>query len=121
MVASAVRYRIRGATRDDVEALHALARELDTVNLPDNREHLERLLSHAEKSFSAELPLRQRKYVFLLWDHEKDSVVGTSTVVAQLGRRGAPYIYFDVFGDEKYAATVDPHFHPQLMRVEFSY
>ena len=31
-------------------------------------------------------------------------------VIAQLGRRDAPYIYFDVIDEERYSATLDRHF-----------
>src|SRR5262245_36638891 len=105
----------------DEEALLVLARELNTVNLTNDRSHIERLLAHAEKSFTGEFTPKLRKYVFLLWDRERGRAAGTSMIVAQLGRRGAPYIYFDVMSEEKYAASVDKHFHHELLRIGFSY
>jgi arginine N-succinyltransferase len=42
-------------------------------------------------------------------------------IIAQLGRRGAPYIYFDVFDEEKYSATIDKHFHHTVLRIGYSY
>jgi arginine N-succinyltransferase len=116
-----MRYEIRGAVPGDEEPLLGLARELNTVNLPNDRPHIERLLAHSSKSFTGELAPKLRKYVFLLWDRERDRAAGTSMIVAQLGRRGAPYIYFDVQSEEKYAASVDKHFHHQLLRIGFSY
>lgn len=115
------RYEIRGAVPGDAEALLVLARELNTVNLPNDRPHIERLLSLAQKSFEADIAPKLRKYVFLLWDRDKERAAGSSMIVAQLGRRGAPYIYFDVLGEEKYAASVDKHFHHELLRIGFSY
>lgn len=115
------RFEIRGAMPGDEEALLVLARELNTVNLPNDRSHIERLLAHTEKSFSGELAPKLRKYVFLLWDRERGRAAGTSMVVSQLGRRGAPYIYFDVMTEERYAASVDKHFHHELLRIGFSY
>jgi len=115
------RYEIRGAGPEDGDAVLALARELNTVNLPNDRPHIERLLAHAEKSFRGEIAPKLRKYVFLLWDSERGAAAGTSMIVAQLGRRGAPYIYFDVLEEEKYAASVDKHFHHALLRIGFSY
>jgi arginine N-succinyltransferase len=115
------RFEIRGAVPGDEEALLALARELNTVNLPNDRPHIERLLAQAQKSFAGDVAPKLRKYVFLLWDNERNRAAGTSMIVAQLGRRGAPYIYFDVLGEEKYAASVDKHFHHQLLRIGFSY
>ena len=115
------RYEIRGAVPADEEALLVLARELNTVNLPNDRPHIERLLALAQKSFAGDIAPKLRKYVFLLWDGERNRAAGTSMIVAQLGRRGAPYIYFDVLGEEKYAGSVDKHFHHQLLRIGFSY
>jgi arginine N-succinyltransferase len=116
-----LRYEIRAAVPGDLEPLLALARELNTVNLPHERGHIERLLAHNAKSFTGEVPPKLRKYVFVLWDHQAGCAAGTSMVVAQLGRRGAPYIYFDIQSEEKYANTVDKHFHHELLRIGFSY
>ncbi len=115
------RYEIRGATPEDEGPLLGLARNLNTVNLPNDREHVRRLLLHSAKSFAGDMAPKLRKYVFVLWDLETRTAAGTSMIVAQLGRRGAPYIYFDVLGEEKYAASVDKHFHQRLLRIGFSY
>lgn len=121
MPTPAPRYEIRGATPGDEEPLLTLARELDTVNLPNDRAHIERLLAVSAKSFSGDLAPKLRKYVFVLWDRNTDRAAGTSMIVAQLGRRGAPYIYFDVQEEERYAASVDKHFEHTLLRIGFSY
>jgi arginine N-succinyltransferase len=121
MTFAPARYEIRGAVPGDLEPLLTLARELNTVNLPNDRPHIERLLAHTTKSFTGETAAKLRKYVFVLWDHEAGRAAGTSMIVAQLGRRGAPYIYFDVQSEEKYASTVDKHFHHELLRIGFSY
>src|SRR5882757_7585335 len=107
MIARAPPYEIRGATPGDEEPLLKLARELNTVNLPHDRAHIQRLLALAAKSFTGEIAPKLRKYVFVLWDREKGRAAGTSMIVGQLGRRGAPYIYFDVQEEEKYAQSVD--------------
>ncbi len=115
------RYEIRSAVPGDEEALLELARELNTVNLPNDRPHIQRLLAQSAKSFAGELAPKARKYVFISWDLHTGRAVGTSMIVAQLGRRGAPYIYFDVQTEEKYAASVDKHFEHTLLRIGFSY
>lgn len=117
-----LRYEIRGAMPEDEEQLLLLARHLNTVNLPHDRGHVQRLLEHSFKSFSGEIrSIRQRKYVFVLWDRERDQAVGTSMIVGQLGRRDAPYIYFDVLDEEKYSHALDKHFHHTVLRIGFSY
>src|SRR5258706_5652847 len=42
-------------------------------------------------------------------------------IVAQLGRRDAPYIYLDVIADEKYSRTLDKHFNHTMLRLGFAY
>ncbi len=115
------RYEIRGATLGDEEALLALAAHLDTVNLPNDRQAVRELLEHAEQSFAGAISVAKRKYVFLLWDLSNGSAIGSSSIIAQLGRRDAPYIYFDVIGEERYSKSLDKHFHHTLLRLGFSY
>jgi arginine N-succinyltransferase len=59
--------------------------------------------------------------VFLLCDRVTGEALGTSTIVAQLGRRDAPYIYLDVIDEEKYSSALDRHFHHTVLRIGFSY
>jgi arginine N-succinyltransferase len=42
-------------------------------------------------------------------------------IVAQLGRRDAPYIYLDVISEEKYSQAVDKHFYHTVLKIGFSY
>lgn len=116
-----VRYEIRGATASDEAELITLAAFLNTVNLPHDREHVRALLELSEKSYRGELGKSHRKYVFLLRDLERERAVGTSMIVAQLGRRDAPYIYLDVLSEEQYSRTIDRHFHHTILRLGFSY
>jgi arginine N-succinyltransferase len=115
-------FEIRAAGPDDEEQVLELARHLNTVNLPNDRDHIHRLLEHSKKSFAGELRTPNHgKYVFVLWDLEKNIAVGTSMIVAQLGRRDAPYIYLDVIPEEKYSKALDKHFHHSILRLGFSY
>ncbi|MGC4092466.1 MAG: arginine N-succinyltransferase [Polyangiaceae bacterium] len=116
-----LRYEVRGAMRSDEEELLTLAGFLNTVNLPNDRAHIQRLLDHSERSFQGEVAKNHRKFVFLLRDIEGERAVGTSMIVAQLGRRDAPYIYLDVISEEKYSHAVDKHFHHTVLKIGFSY
>lgn len=115
------KYEIRGATSADEESLLALAAHLNTVNLPDERKSVQELLAHAEQSFAGSIPVPKRKYVFLLWDLGTGQAIGSSSIIAQLGRRDAPYIYFDVLDEERYSKSLDKHFNHTLLRLGFSY
>lgn len=116
-----LRYAIRGATGSDEAELTRLSGFLNTVNLPHDRDHVRRLLDHSEKSYRGELSKSQRRFVFLLCDLKRDRAVGTSMIVAQLGRRDAPYIYLDVIAQEQYSKALDRHFNHTVLRTGFSY
>jgi arginine N-succinyltransferase len=108
--------------RADEEDLLRLARHLNSVNLPHDRPHVQKLLDHSERSFTGDIKdPRKRKFVFLLRDLETGNAVGTSMIVAQLGRRDAPYIFFDVITEEKYHAALDRHFQHTVLHLGFSY
>jgi arginine N-succinyltransferase len=117
-----VDYEIRAATVEHHASLCELARYLDTVNLPNDPEALHALLATSERSFRREIAdPRRREYVFVLWDRNTNRAVGTSMVIGQLGRRDAPYIYFDVRREEKYSATLDRHFVHTILTTCYSY
>lgn len=117
-----LRFEVRAAGPADEPEVLALAQHLDTVNLPHDAEHVRGLLEHSRRSFSGEIrSVSHRKYVFVLWDLAERRAVGTSMIVAQLGRRDAPYIYLDVMDEEKYSRTTDQHFHHTVLRIGFSY
>ena len=115
-------YEIRGAVPADEDQLLDVAGHLNTVNLPNDREEIRGILEHAQKSFTGAIKdPRRREYVFVLCDLEKDRIVGTSMVIGQLGRRDAPYIYVDVFEEERYSATLDKHFRHVVLKIGYSY
>lgn len=116
-----VPYELRAAQLADEDQLFAVAKHLNTVNLPHDREAIRRILSLSQKSFLGEIPENRREYVFVLSDVKKKRVIGTSMIISQLGRRGAPYIYFDVLEEEKYSETRDKHFHHTVLRIGYSY
>jgi arginine N-succinyltransferase len=118
------RYLIRGAVPGDEDELLDVARHLDTVNLPHDREEIRAILDHAQKSFTGAIKdPRRRSYVFVLEDTTtaRSRIVGTSMVIGQLGRRDAPYIYVDVSEEERYSATLDRHFMHLVLKIGYAY
>lgn len=116
------RFTVRAVTRRDGPALQRLARHLNSVNLPDDQAAIAELVDASERSFdgSIEAPLR-RRYLLVVEDREIGEAVGTSMVIAQLGSREAPYIYFDVRREEKYSATLDRHFIHRILATTYAY
>ncbi len=120
------RYEIRGALPSDEDGLLQVATHLDTVNLPAVREEIQDILTQSERSFTGQIEdTRRHQYVFVLVDREHEGgtekIIGTSMILAQLGRRDAPYIFVDVLEDERYSSTLDRHFHHTLLKVGYSY
>ncbi|WP_437679382.1 arginine N-succinyltransferase [Sorangium sp. So ce131] len=120
-----ISFEIRAAVTGDEEQLLSVARHLNSVNLPNNRDAIHEIVAESHRSFSGAIQdPRLRQYVFVLVDLTKGgkgAIVGTSMIIAQLGRRGVPYIYFDVLDEEKYSATIDKHFHHTVLRIGYSY
>lgn len=116
------RYEIRAVTRDDKADLFELARFLNSVNLPHDSGALDKIIALSEDSFSGVIAEpAEREYVFVLYDRKEQRAVGTSLIVAQLGRRDAPYIYFRVITEERYSRSVDKHFVHQVLSIGYSY
>jgi arginine N-succinyltransferase len=114
-------FLLREVFPEDLEGLHAVAKHLDSVNLPDDRAALERQIEHSRKSFNGQLDVFKREYVFVLVDTEKNAIVGTSMIHAQHGTRRAPHIFFDVLEDERYSETLDRHFVHKVLRIGYNY
>ena len=117
-----VQFEVRAALPGDEEQMLHVARHLDSVNLPDDRDSVHEIVDHSYRSFTGQIENpKLRQYVFVVVDREKNQIVGTSMIIAQLGRRDAPYIYFDVLDEEKYSATIDRHFQHTSLRIGYSY
>jgi arginine N-succinyltransferase len=112
---------LRDAQPGDLPGLRALARVLDTVNLPDQAPALRQILARSRASFAGTLrdPMR-RQYLFVAEDR-RGQVVGTSMVIAQHGTREAPCTFFQVGEREHYSSTLDRHFRHQVLSLGFHF
>jgi arginine N-succinyltransferase len=118
----AISYEIRGAVPADEDQLLEVAHHLNTVNLPADRDEIRGILDVAQRSFTGAIKdPRRREYVFVVVDLMRGRIVGTSMIIGQLGRRDAPYIYVDVFEEERYSATLDRHFRHVVLKIGYSY
>ena len=120
---------LREVFPEDLSALHAVAAHLNTVNLPDDRAVLERLIETSRRSFAGQLDPFKRQYMFVLVEVRSPSegegaggrLIGTSMIHAQHGTRRAPHIFFDVLSDERYSETLDRHFVHQILRIGYNF
>jgi len=114
-------FTIREVFPEDLQGLHEVASHLDTVNLPNDRGILEKLIDHSRKSFNGQLDVFKREYLFVLVDDAEQKIIGTSMIHAQHGTRRAPHIFFDVMQDERYSETLDKHFIHKVLRIGYNY
>ena len=114
-------FTIREVFPEDLEGLHAVAAHLNTVNLPNDRDVLEKLIEHSKKSFAGQLDVFKREYLFVLVDDAEGKIIGTSMIHAQHGTRRAPHIFFDVMTDERYSESLDKHVVHKVLRIGYNY
>jgi arginine N-succinyltransferase len=115
-------YVLRDVQKSDMHGLHRLARELDTVNLPDDEKELAQAIDKSCRSFDGRIrnPF-EREYVFVLEDIARERVVGCSLIIAQHGTRDAPHIFFDVYEKEHYSQSVDRHFKHRVLSIGYNF
>ena len=105
-------FRLRAARSDDVDALFALAKTSNMLNLPADRDAIIRRVRASIASFAGEWEKddpRTGEYMFVLdmVDGGTTTVIGTSAIIGQHGTRNAPQISFDVGTEENYSPTLD--------------
>ena len=95
----------------DLDALVDLAAQLDSLNLPADREFLEQRIQISQRSFAGELrDRREAVYVFVLEDSDASRCVGTSAILAKCGRPGAPYFWLAVTTEERRSVELRKRF-----------
>jgi arginine N-succinyltransferase len=119
--APAVPFVLRDVAPGDLDELQETAVHLDSVNLPNDRDALARIIERSVQSFSGQLPKADRCFMFVARDEAEGRVVGTSMIFAQHGSRRAPHVYFDVIEEERYSETLDRHFSHRLLRIGYNY
>ncbi len=114
-------FLIREANPSDIAQIHDVARHLDTVNLPNDRAVLERILDLSARSFAGDVEPFEREYLFALVDVEQKKIIGTCMTIAQHGTRRSPHVFFDVIEEERYSETLDRYFVHQCLRIGYNY
>ena len=112
---------LRDVSPDDLTDLHAAARHLDSVNLPDDRDHLGALIDLSARSFAGAIDVADRRFVFVLVDQSAGRVVGASSIFARHGTPRAPHIFFDVIEEQRYSETLDVHVAHRVLRIGYDY
>jgi arginine N-succinyltransferase len=114
-------FLIRESFEADVEQILEIAHHLDTVNLPADRGHIERIVARSTASFEETLPVAEREYLFVLEDLAARRLVGTSIIHAQHGTRRSPHVFLQVLEDERYSETLDRYLVHECLRLAYNY
>jgi len=102
---------LRPVAADDLDCLVARADQLDSMNLPSDREFLALRIRTSLRSFADELAdWREGVYVFVVEDTEAGRCVGTSTILAKHGRPGLPYFWLAETTEERRSAELGKRF-----------
>jgi arginine N-succinyltransferase len=113
---------LRDAHLSDLPGLAALAAELDSVNLPNDRRALGQIVSRSVGSFTGRIkdPLA-RAYVFVAEAPRGGRLVGTSMVIAKHGTHRSPCTFFTVSEKEHYSSSLDRHFRHPLLSLGYHF
>jgi len=109
---------LRPIETDDLDDLKTLADQLDSMNLPGDRDFLAQRIALSERSFGGKLePGETGIYVFALEDREIERCVGTSLILPKHGTPAAPYYWLEVSTEERSSPELDRHFAHTKLRL----
>jgi arginine N-succinyltransferase len=113
---------LRPVAAEDLDDLLELASQLDSMNLPRDRDFLIERIARSQHSFAAAAgrersDWRQAVYVFVLEDLEARRCVGTSLILAKQGRPEAPYYWLEVSSEERFCPDLRKRFVHKKLRL----
>ena len=110
---------IRPAQSSDLDSLYELAKHLNTVNLPADKDRIQDMLSGSEQQFMGSKEPDQAM-IFVLEDEAK-ALRGSATIIARHGSPQAPHCFFDVIDEERYSPRLNKVFHHKVLRLGTSF
>jgi len=103
---------LRPVAERDLEQLVALAAQLDSMNLPGDREFLARRIATSQRSFASDEASHWQTgvYVFVMEDLAAGRCVGTSTIIAKHGTPESPHYWLELSSEERDSAELGRRF-----------
>jgi arginine N-succinyltransferase len=121
MEAEGPHFLLRAACPRDHRQLLALARELDSINLPIESSKLRELLERSTRSFHGRIRDRARAvYIFCAEEIATRRVVAASMIIGKHGTPGAPHYYLELDADERYSHTLRKLFRHSFLRLRYA-
>jgi arginine N-succinyltransferase len=108
---SPIPFLMREATAADAAQILRLARLLDSINLPTEKNDLGALIQRSTLSFRGKLTERQEgMYLFVLEDRTTRRIAGTAMILAKHGTPESPHFYLEMATDQRYSKTLKQMF-----------
>lgn len=105
----------------DLDDLLVLARQLDSMNLPADRDFLEQRVERSQRSFAETNGVDENgQYMFVLEDRETRRCIGTSLILAKHGTPDAPYYWLEVSREERRSIGMARRFTHTKLRLRSS-
>ncbi|MCB0350441.1 MAG: arginine N-succinyltransferase [Bdellovibrionales bacterium] len=113
-------FLVRGAAPDDLDDLHALARQFSLLNLPQDKKAIAQKIESSIAAFNGELKKDEAQYLFVIEDIEQKMVAGSSQVVAKHGAPGEPSYSFEILKKERFSKDLGVGFIHQILRLKIN-
>lgn len=104
-------FLLRSVRENDLSNLYELASQVSFINLPADKDIIEKKISQSLTCFKN--PYKEfykNYYFFVIEDLENNSVVGASMIHAQHGTEDEPHFYLKVGQERKYSETINTGF-----------
>jgi arginine N-succinyltransferase len=112
---------LRPVAAVDLDELVELAAQLDSMNLPSDRDFLEARIEASQRSFESRIRRWQEGvYVFVMQDLAAGRCVGTSSIIAKHGTPESPHYWLEVSSEERVSAELGRHFLHTKLRLRSS-
>lgn len=111
---------LRAAKESDLDDLFHLSQLVQFINLPPDRDEIEKIINSSVKSFKeSDQDKSKNFYVFSLVDLEKNKVIGVSMIHGQHGTDESPHFFFRVSQEQKFSKTINTGFIHSVLQLDF--
>lgn len=115
-------FRIRSVREEDVGDLSRLSKLVYFINLPDDRNILEKKIRLSIDSFSGRLEDKfEGEYILVLEDLKEKKLIGSSMIIARHGSPSSPHMYFRLKEIQKYSESIHSGLIHQVLQLKFDH
>ena len=101
-------FQLRTAKIEDSETLVKFAKQMNFINLPQDKSKIEEKIENSLCSFnSPKKKLEENNYIFVLDDLEKKQVIGCSMIHGKHGTKEKPHLFLKINREELFSHTLN--------------